>query len=193
MTAPTRWVVIDCETSGLDPARDRLLSVGAVAVRGNRIALAECCGALVHQDAQHAPGNVLVHGITAAALRSGRPALEVIQDLGAFLGDGVPVGFHSDFDAAVLRRAGLKAPRRWLDLAALAPVLDPEAGRARRSLDDWLARYGIDAGSRHDALADAFATAQLLLVLLARAAREGADSPDRLAKLAGQRRWLGAS
>jgi hypothetical protein len=31
-----RWVVIDCETSGLDAARDRLLSVGAVRARWRR-------------------------------------------------------------------------------------------------------------------------------------------------------------
>ena len=36
---PARWVVIDCETSGLDAARDRLLSVGAVCVRDGRVDL----------------------------------------------------------------------------------------------------------------------------------------------------------
>jgi DNA polymerase III epsilon subunit-like protein len=41
-----RWVAIDCETSGLNPARDRLLAVGAVAVREARIEPADSFHAL---------------------------------------------------------------------------------------------------------------------------------------------------
>ncbi|MGH8758562.1 MAG: hypothetical protein ACREVW_03500, partial [Burkholderiales bacterium] len=42
-----------------------------------------------------------------------------------------------------------------------------------RGLDQWLAYFGIENYARHDALADAFSTAQLLLVLLERAASQG--------------------
>ena len=53
-----RWVVVDCETSGLDAARDRLLSIGAVAVRAGRIELAEAFSALLRQDAPSDPANM---------------------------------------------------------------------------------------------------------------------------------------
>jgi DNA polymerase-3 subunit epsilon len=42
-----RWVVIDCETSGLDPRRDRLLSVGAIRIRADRIELGDAFSARV--------------------------------------------------------------------------------------------------------------------------------------------------
>jgi DNA polymerase-3 subunit epsilon len=107
--ASARWVAIDCETSGLDPARDRLLSVGAVALREGRIALGASFASLVRQTKPSAAANILIHGIGGEAQRGGRPVEEVLRELGDYLGDAMPVGFHAAFDAAVLERQ-----RRWL-------------------------------------------------------------------------------
>jgi DNA polymerase-3 subunit epsilon len=191
-----RWVVVDCETSGLDATRDRLLSVGAVAVQRGRIELAESFSAVLGQDTASDTANILVHGISGDAQRDGRPAAEVLREFSVFLGDGLPVAFHAPFDAKVLQRAmaqvpGLQVPGGWLDLARLAPVLHPGPNHARRALDDWLAQFGIACPMRHDALADAYATAQLLLVLLAEAERQGAGSVAALRRLERSGRWVG--
>jgi DNA polymerase-3 subunit epsilon len=184
-----RWVVVDCETSGLDPKRDRLLSVGAVAVRGERIDLGETYAALVGQAEPSAPQNILIHGIGGDRQRSGRAASEVLPELWHFVSDATPCAFHASFDAEVLRRAAPAHARRerWLDLAELAPALfAAPAG----PLDEWLARFGIEPVARHDALGDAFSTAQLMLVLLAEARRQGMRTSRELFSLLGQRRWL---
>lgn len=191
-----RWVVVDCETSGLDAARDRLLALGAVAVSAGRIQLNDSYSAVLRQDAPSDPANIRVHGIGGEAQLGGRPAQEVLREFAAFLGDGLPVAYHAPFDAAVLRRAmapaaGLRAPRDWHDLARLAPALFPGPGHSRRALDDWLAAFGIACPARHEALADAYATAQLLLVLLAEAERQGAGTVDRLSQLERSGRWIG--
>ena len=174
-----RWVVIDCETSGLDPARDRLLSIGAVAVQAGRIDLADSFGAVLRQETPSAAENMLIHGIGADAQRAGRPATEVMGAFARYLGDGVPVAFHAPFDAAIVRGAmsaalasPAPAPGQWLDLAELAPALFPDRARSHRSLDDWLHAFGIATPQRHDALGDAYATAQLMLILLAEAERQ---------------------
>lgn len=194
--ADAHWVVIDCETSGLDPKRDRLLSVGAVSVRGRRIALADAYGAVIAQAQPSAPENIVIHGIGGEAQRSGRPAGEVLRDLGEFTTGGIPVAFHAPFDAEILKRACKSAavpalPRRWLDLAQLAPALCADRQPSSGTLDDWLARFGIAPQARHDALGDAFATAQLLLVLLEEASRQGLESVEDVTALAEAGRWLG--
>jgi DNA polymerase-3 subunit epsilon len=79
--AQARWVSIDCETSGLDPARDRLLSVGAVAVGAQRIELSSAFHSLVKQEAASPASNILVHGIGGDAQRTGRQADDVVRDL----------------------------------------------------------------------------------------------------------------
>ena len=179
-----RWVVIDCETSGLDSARDRLLSVGAVAVSGEKIHLKDFFEARIGHQAPSARENILIHGIGGDAQRGGRPLAEAIAELRAFVADGVPVAFHAPFDAEVLQRHGLEL-RRWLDLATLTPALFPQ--RKAKLLDDWLGQFGIAVQARHDALGDAFATAQLLLVVLAEARRQGVASVEALREAASSR------
>jgi DNA polymerase III subunit epsilon len=184
-----RWVVIDCETSGLDAARDRLLSVGAVAVRGAAIEVNEFFEARIRQQAPSARENILVHGIGGDAQRAGRPLAEAIAGLREFAGAGLPVAFHAPFDAAVLRRHGFEPEARWLDLAALAPALFSERGRSDSPLEHWLDAFGIPALARHDALGDAFATAQLLLVALAEARRQRLRTVEEL-RAAARSRFL---
>jgi DNA polymerase-3 subunit epsilon len=187
----TRWIVIDCETSGLDTARDRLLSVGAVAVRDGRVELADAYEARVRQPVASAPENIVIHGIGGdSQLREGKELHRVAGEFAEFAGDGVPVAFHAAFDAAILRRHGLKPRRKWLDLAGLAPALFPTLGDKQSNLDHWLAAFGIPALARHDALGDAFATAQLLLVLLNEAKRQRVETVEALLRTERAGRWL---
>ena len=185
-----RWVVLDCETSGLDIARDRLLSVGAVAVRSGRVELADCFDARVRQEAPSAAENIMIHGIGGDAQLQGRVLKEVMHELGNFMRDGVPVAFHAPFDAGILRRHGLALRARWLDLAALAPALFPGRGRNDSTLDHWLGAFGIAPQARHEALGDAFATAQLLLIILNEAQRQRLETVEALLKTERAGRWL---
>ena len=186
-----RWVVIDCESSGLDPERDRLLSIGAVAVREGRIEHADSFDAVLRQAQASEVPNILIHGIGAEAQLGGRDPVAALDEFARFVAGGTPAAFHAPFDRALLERAMAHWKRRWLDLAQLAPALLPERAKSCKTLDDWLAAFAIEHPARHDAAADAYATAQLLLVLLAEAERQGlADAGDLFVAERG-RRWLG--
>jgi DNA polymerase III subunit epsilon len=184
-----RWIAIDCETSGLDTARDRLLSVGAVPVRDGRIFVADAFHAFVKQQSPSAVDNILVHGIGGDAQLAGLPVEQVIAQLGAAAGECIPVGFHAPFDEAILRRHGFAARSRWIDLAAVGPALFPQR-KSLTSLEEWLGAFGIPVEARHDALGDAFSTAQLLLVVLAEAGRQRVRTVEELRRLQGAARWL---
>jgi len=196
-SATGRWIVVDTETSGLDPDRDRLLAIGAVAVDDGDIALDDSFEIVLHGAPSGDAANIAVHGIGHGAQAAGIPtpvALAAFRDWAA----GAPrVGFHTDFDRRVLRNAFSQAglpedDRPWLDLAPLAAALVPEAYRyGGRSLDDWLAAFGIECTIRHNAAADALATAELLLRLRALAASQGTRGLEALIKLARQQKWLG--
>jgi DNA polymerase-3 subunit epsilon len=192
----TRWIVLDVETSGLDPSADRVLAVGAVAVHADRdrarIVLADSLELFVAQPAPSERENILVHGIGEAAQRDGvEPALAsgVLRD---YLGDSPLVAYHASFDRGFLSRA-LKAwsgdalPNAWIDAAELAPALHPEVGG--RALDDWLAHFAIPLDQRHNACADALATAMLFVRLLAEVPAGERDLRG-LQTIASHARWL---
>jgi len=107
----------------------------------------------------------------------------------------VLVAFHANFDQTVLDRAvrsqlGVRLPNPWIDVAQLAPALVPEARLANRPLDDWLGYFGLRAHVRHSAASDAFATAELFLILLARTARQGLTSVSQLRAACEQQQRL---
>jgi DNA polymerase-3 subunit epsilon len=97
----------------------------------------------------------------------------------------------------VLQRAereqlGLTTAAPWFDAAVVAPLLFPDAAPHCRHLDDWLTHFGIAVYTRHGALADAYATAELWLVLLAAAQRNNLTTAHQLRGLLRARRWLSA-
>ena len=196
-TPAGRWVVVDTETSGLDPEHDRLLAIGAVAVDDDGILLDDSFEIVLQGDPSGDAANIVVHGIGHGAQAAGVPVRGALDAFRAWAADAPRVGFHTDFDRAVLRvafaGAGLPADDRpWLDLAPLAGALVPEAYRyGGRSLDDWLAAFGIECTIRHNAASDALATAELLLRLRAIAAKQGTRGFAALVKAARAQKWLG--
>ena len=191
-------VVVDTETSGLDARHDRLLAIGAIAVDDDGIRLDDSFEIVLQGQPAGSAENIAVHGLGHEAQASGTPAPVALAAFGDWAADAPRVGFHVEFDRAVLHNAHRRAgtPTRdvpWLDLAELAAALSPEAStRGGKSLDDWLAVFGIECASRHNAAADALATAELLLRLRAIAARQGQVGFDALLRTARGRKWLGA-
>jgi len=196
-TPAGRWVVVDTETSGLDPEHDRLLAIGAVAVDDDGILLNDSFEIVLKGDRSGDAANIVVHGIGHGAQAAGVPVRGALEAFREWAADAPRVGFHTDFDRAVLRVAfaGARLPaddRSWLDLAPLAGALVPEAYRyGGRSLDDWLAAFGIECTIRHNAASDALATAELLLRLRAIAAKQGTRGFAALVKAARAQKWLG--
>jgi DNA polymerase III subunit epsilon len=197
---PSRWLVLDVESSGLDPARDRLLAVAAVAlhVEGTRarIVLADSFEAVLRQPAEtQTPdkANILVHGIGVGEQAEGVDPAQALIGFEAFAVAAPLIGFHAAFDRRLIERAmqtvlGRRLPNAWLDVAEVGAALQPQ--QASRSLDDWLAAFGIECTQRHRAAADALATAELLLRLLPAARADGTAGFAGLAKLAARHRWL---
>jgi len=195
--ADLRWVVVDVETTGLDPFTDRLISIGAVEMVGGRIPLCSGFEVVVRQPEASARDNILVHGIDGSTQRSGKEPAEALLEFLGYAGQAPLLAFHADFDRAMIGRAarevlGMSPVNHWLDLALLAPALLERPGEdLPQGLDEWTARAGIDNHFRHNALADALATAQLLQVVLARAQMAGVRTLGHLMKIGKDRRWLG--
>lgn len=177
-----RMVVLDTETTGLDPATDRLLSIGAVAVRDQQIFVGDRFEAFFSNEELYLAKereSVPVHGILkkhGAHLPDNR---QILIDLLAYLKDSIIVGHHIGFDFAMLNKAfqtqlGGTLSNQTLDTAHLAqriatpfqsyPMMPQAASQYR--LDELCKVYRIRVEGRHTASGDAMITALLLVKLL---------------------------
>lgn len=189
-----RLVVVDVEATGLDLRNDRLIAIGAIVIERLRIDLGQSFYAVLRQPEESSVENILVHGIGGTAQRGGVLPADGLLDFLAFAGKSPLVAYHAGFDDGMIRRAldahlGLPFKPAWIDLAQVAPAALPGEARGRKALDDWLALYGIPVFNRHDAVADALATAQLFLALHAPALQAGMRTVERLRWHPDAGRW----
>ncbi len=193
--AGSRCVVVDVETTGLNLMQDRLISIGAVAVVNGKIALGDSFYVVLQQRAASEKGNILLHGIGTAAQLEGEPPAEALLAFLDYLGKSPLVAFHVTFDETMIRRAlrdylGLNFKHPWLDLAYVMPGLNPSLARKYRALDDWIGHFKIRIDARHNALADALATAQLFQVAHAQALAKKIADMAELRDLERNQRWV---
>ena len=180
-----RWVVLDLETSGLNLNRDQVLSMGAVAIEDGAIDFAQQFERTLYRPTQKTNPSVLIHGLGPSALAAGCDPAEALLDLLDFIGDSPLLAFHAAFDQHMLGRAmkdslGHCLQHSFLDVAQLAPMLNPDVVLREAGLDDWIARFGLQVPARHHASADAQVTAELALILFSQARRQQLDSPLQL-------------
>lgn len=162
-------VVIDTETTGLDPRRAWIVEIAAVRVADGRAEAATSMQRRVRPPVAIPAAAAKVHGIDDAAV-SGAPAFaDVWPELSAFLGDSVLIGHGVGFDLAMLEREAARAGAGWtrprtLDTRLLAEAVEPNL--ADYSLETTAAWLGVEPAGRHSALGDAMITARIFLALV---------------------------
>lgn len=194
----TRWVMLDVETSGLDPRRDQLLAIAAIALEvdwpARRLAIVpgDSFEVVLRQDVASTHDNILLHGIGAQRQRDGvEPAL-ALRAFADFVGNSPLLAFHAAFDQTLIGRfarahLGADLPNPWVDIEHLCAITH-ESVRAR-SLDEWMAHFGIQCAVRHQAAADTLAECELLLRVWPRVAQQCTDWAG-VQRLAAQQRWI---
>jgi len=156
------YAALDLETTGLDPARDRVIEVGAVAFTPEGVTAS--MERLV-DPGRSVPEPVLrLTGIKPEELRGAASEQAALAELGDFLRGRQPVGHGARLDVDFLMAAG-----HWdetleiLDTLDVARILLPAAGS--HSLPLLATELGFAQPRPHRALDDADATRQLLLRL----------------------------
>ena len=191
----SRLVVVDVEASGLNLARDRLIAIGAVAIKDGRIDVDDSFEIVLQQAESSSHENILIHGIGGEAQKNGVPPQKALLDFLAYLGKSPLVAFHVTFDETMIRNAirqflGFRLKHEWLDLAYVMPGLYPHLSNDYRTLEQWQERFGIQNPARHNAIADALSTAQLFMVAARHAQQKRLETYQNLQQLEKAQRWV---
>ena len=177
-----RFVVLDTETTGLNPLSDRIITIGAVAVQNGEILIGDSFEALLRIT--HNTDAVTVHGVTRDESLAGIDEPAALKMFLDYLRDGVIVGHHighdvSTLNAALDRHWGIQLSNRSLDTMNLTLLLERDGAflnrpRIRRfTLDALCEMFDVIPYGRHTAAGDAVITAEVFLRLRRLALKHG--------------------
>ncbi len=170
------FLAVDLETTGLDPAKHEIVSVGWVALTGERIDLSTAGHRLVVPTRDVPEQSAVLHAITDDVAASGAPPPVVLAELLAVLAGKVLVAHSAPFELAFLGAACARAfGGRFLSPAVDTLALGVRSFQRRNAtfaprelrLHALRRRHNLPRYRAHDALSDALAAAELFLAQLA--------------------------
>lgn len=166
-----REIVLDTETTGLDPAEGHRIVEIACLELVNHLPTGNTYQRHVNPEREIPEGALAVHGLNAAFLADKPRFAELVDELFAFIGDAPLVAHNAEFDIkflnaelALLGRPAIPLERA-IDTLLLAHRKFPGA---QASLDALCKRFEIDTSGRsyHGALIDCDLLSKVYLELI---------------------------
>jgi DNA polymerase-3 subunit epsilon len=154
------FIVIDVETTGLNPNSNRIVEIALLRVNNGMIT-----EAYENRFNPEGPvGKTEIHGITDADVANAPRFSDKADEIKAFIGERALVAHNAKFDLAFLRaefaRSGSELP--WLkSICTLEASQYYLPDLYRRKLADCCEEIGVQIDNAHSALGDATATAKL--------------------------------
>jgi DNA polymerase-3 subunit epsilon len=171
---PDEVVVVDCETTGLDVAKDDIITIAAVKVRGNKILTSEKFEAIARPEAKMKAEAIKVHRVFESEVQEGERIRQIMRDFLRFVGGRPLVGYYLEFDVAmidknVLPLIGIELPNPMIEVSAMYYERRYGGAAPGEQIDLSFARIlhdlGIPALDQHDAFNDAVMTAEMYVAL----------------------------
>lgn len=167
-----RFLVIDCEMSGLDPSKHQLLSIAWVTVENGSVIYHRRRHLLVHAESGVGE-SIKIHGLSEKNIAGAASVTRALSLLAEQAENSVLVFHHATLDIAFLQTSAIAA----FGCPLLFPYIDTMAIEQRRltrqgktgglQLGLCRQRYNLPPSLEHNALTDAIATAELLLAQVA--------------------------
>ncbi len=159
------YIAFDVETTGLNPAENEIIEIGALKVREGKVA--ERFMELVRPLSPVSPSITALTGITNQMVSSARSRHDVISDFLAFCGEDILIGHNVSFDYSFVKTSaaaeGLPFEKSGIDTLKIAQKVHKDL--ESRSLESLCRYYHIENRSAHRAYHDALATAKLYQTL----------------------------
>ena len=166
-------VALDCETTGLNPKKDEILTIGAVIIKNNKILLSQSFEVMIQPTKKINKESIKIHLIRDCDLKEAIKPKEVIEKLLNFIQNRPIVGYYINFDKAIISRytkqfIGIALPNKTIELSSMYYK------RYRKSspyefvdlkFDTILKELNLPNLGKHDALNDAIMSALIYLKL----------------------------
>jgi DNA polymerase-3 subunit epsilon len=170
---PNEYVCLDCETSGLNPKKDEILSIGAVHIKENKILMRETFNIFLKPSKNINAESIKIHHIRPIDLENGKDPKEAIYQLLKFIGSRPIVGYYIKFDVTIISKytkefIGIKLPNETIEVSSMYYKTRKKSSDYEfidLKFDTILKNLDIPALGKHDALNDAIMTSMMFLKL----------------------------
>ena len=121
---PSEYVCLDCETTGLSPRKDEILSIGAVHIKDNKIIMRETFNIFVKPSKNISAESIKIHRIRPIDLENAVNPEEAILKILDFIGSRPIVGYYIKFDIAMISKytkkyIGIKLPNESIEVSSM--------------------------------------------------------------------------
>ena len=170
---PGEYVSLDCETTGLNPKKDEILSIGAVIIKDNKILMRNTFNIFLKPSKSINAESIKIHHIRPIDLENGLDPEVAIYSLLDFIGSRPLVGYYIDFDYSIISKytkkyIGVKLPNETIEVSGMYYATIKRTSEHQfidLKFDTILKNLNIPALGKHDALNDALMTAMMFLKL----------------------------
>jgi len=167
------YVAFDTETTGLDPKKAEILTIGAVKIRGNRILAGESLHLSLRPEGKIDEEAIKIHHIRNCDVEKALDPAEGVRRFVEFIGNRPLVGYYLEFDMAMVNKyvrpwLGVPLPNRQIEVSGI--YFDQRIGRIPQGnidlrFDTILDQLNLPMLGKHSALNDALMTAMIFVRL----------------------------
>lgn len=167
------YICFDCETTGLNPKEDDIISIGAVLIKDNTIISSKKFVKFVKPKTKLQIDSIKVHHIREMDLINAEEIKDVIHEFLDFIGNRTLVGYFLEFDIAMINKylkeeVGITLPNKALEVSAIYHDYKiekiPQSNIDLR-FDTIMKDLDIPTFGKHDAYNDAIMTSMIFLCL----------------------------
>lgn len=167
------YICFDCETTGLNPKEDDIISIGAVLIKDNTIVTSKKFVKFIKPKTKLQEEAIKVHYIRECDLEDAEEIDTAIEEFLEFIENRKLVGYFLEFDIAMInkyliRKLGIKLPNKAYEVSAIYYDWKMEAipqGHIDLRFDTLMKDLEIPKMGKHDAYNDAVMTAMMFLKL----------------------------
>ncbi len=167
------YVCFDCETTGLNPKNDDIISIGAVIIKDNKILASKKFERFVKPQKKLDATSIQVHQIRTCDLVYGEDIDIVIEEFIDFIGARPLVGYYIEFDVAMVNKyikpkLGIKLPNKQIEVSAIyhdQKIQRIPQGHIDLRFNTIMNELNLPFMGKHDALNDAIMTSLIFIKL----------------------------
>ena len=167
------FVCFDCETTGLDPKIDDIISIGAVIIKNNTIVSSKKFVRFVKPKTDLQADAIKIHHIRVCDLTNAGDIDNMIIEFLEFIGSRTLVGYFLEFDINMINKylkpmLGIKLPNKALEVSAIYHDYKIEKipqGHIDLRFNTIMRELQIPNLGKHDAYNDAIMTSMIFIKL----------------------------